>query len=106
MEAIVTPELFKIKDIVIGNLLDQYFKEECVKFDSVTIVEDIFKCTLGHKGLIGTCCWALVEKVINHQNKIVVDDWKKFAFVDLQSFVREHQTLLLLNPFWNFYNHN
>jgi len=56
VEAIVTPELFKIKDIVIGNLLDQYFKEECVKFDSVTIAEDIFKCTLGHKGLIGTCC--------------------------------------------------
>ncbi|CAG8607068.1 5482_t:CDS:2 [Paraglomus occultum] len=62
-ETVITPEQFNAEDIV--NLLDQYSKQECVEFDSVAIAEDIFECTLSHKGLVGTCCRVLVKRDAN-----------------------------------------
>ncbi|KAF9345518.1 hypothetical protein BGX34_004676 [Mortierella sp. NVP85] len=89
-ETTITPERFKVADV--EGLLRQYSVEACVELDAAAIGQDIFERTLGHKGLVGTCCRALVNKVVNHGGHVLVEEWQKYASVGLLGFTRERET--------------
>ncbi|KAF9356720.1 hypothetical protein BGX34_009785 [Mortierella sp. NVP85] len=89
-ETAITPERFEVADV--EDLLRQYSGEECVELDAAAIGQDIFERTLGHKGLVGTCCRALADKVVDHGGHVSVEEWQRYAAVDLLTFARERAT--------------
>ncbi|KAF9936089.1 hypothetical protein BGZ65_002757 [Modicella reniformis] len=44
-----------------------------------------------YKGLVGICCQALSEKVVNNRNRVSVEEWQKYASVGLLGFTRERE---------------
>jgi len=90
LEATITPERFEASNI--EDLLLQYSDEKCVELDAAAIGQDIFERTLGHKGLVGICCQALSEKVVNNRNRVSLEEWQKYASVGLLGFTRERET--------------
>ncbi|CAG8741892.1 10690_t:CDS:2, partial [Funneliformis caledonium] len=72
MKALITPKQFTKEDV--KNLLDQYSEEECVMFDSASIAENIIEYTF-------------------------VNNWKKFASVKLQRFIRKRLTYTYIIDF-------
>ncbi|KAF9940711.1 hypothetical protein BGZ65_006350 [Modicella reniformis] len=89
-ETTIRPERFEVADV--ENLLRQYSGEECVELDAAAIGQDIFERTLGHKGLVGTCCRALSDKMVDHGGHVSVEEWQRYASVDLLDFTRERAT--------------
>ncbi|CAG8587812.1 18837_t:CDS:2, partial [Racocetra persica] len=73
----------------IKMLLNQYSDQYGVNLDINEIVEDIFECTNGHKGLVGACCKAIETEVIIGENKLSFDQWIKYSSTRLIKFIKE-----------------
>ena len=89
-EATIIPGRFIEADIRI--LLDEYTKEASVVLDSVAFAQDIYQCTLGHKGLVGTCCAAIEKKVALGKRSVSIDEWELYAVANLLRYIREQDT--------------
>ncbi|CAG8695289.1 10515_t:CDS:2, partial [Funneliformis caledonium] len=90
MEA--TVELDRFIEVDIKMLLDDYARESSVKLESADIAKDIFKRTLRHKGLTGTCC-SILETMcaVKNMATVLLDD-RKCATVTLTDVMAQRDT--------------
>lgn len=89
-EATITPGYFTVANI--KTLLDEYSTEVSIQLDSYTFAWDIYQRTLGHKGLVGTCCAALETIVIPGHHSISIEQWELYAVSELVRYIRGQDT--------------
>ena len=76
----------------IKTLLDEYSTEASIQLDSAAIARDIYQRTLGHKGLVGTCCAALETMVTPGKFTVSIKVWELYAVADLVRYIRQQDT--------------
>jgi len=89
-EATIIPGRFVEADIQM--LLDEFTKEASVALDSVALARDIYQRTLGHKGLVGTCCAAIEKKVALGKCSVSIDEWELYAIANILRYIHEQDT--------------
>jgi len=76
----------------IKTLLDEYCEEASIQLDSADFARDIYQRTIGHKGLVGTCCAALEKNVIPGKSSVSISDWELYAVANLVRNIRQQDT--------------
>ncbi|CAG8653408.1 6024_t:CDS:2, partial [Paraglomus occultum] len=89
-EATIIPGRFIEADIQM--LLDEYMNEASIELDSAAFAQDIYQRTLGHKGLVGTCCAAIEKKIALGKHSVSIDEWELYAVANLLRYVCEQDT--------------
>jgi len=71
----------------VTSLLRAYADDSGLKFDLFEISRDIYDRTLGHKGLVGLCCYYLESVVADGKNNISIQDWNLHTPLELSNFI-------------------
>lgn len=76
----------------IKNLFTQYVEENKLNVDVDEIVADIYSLTLGHKGLVGICCYYFATNLMVGTNEANLCDWEKHTLIQLPQYIKEQAT--------------
>ncbi|RGB29102.1 hypothetical protein C1646_714278 [Rhizophagus diaphanus] len=88
-EACLTSTRFTRAEI--RELLHQYSDNRNFELDENGISEEIYLLTHGHKGLVGSCCFYIENKMMVGRRELTRDDWNLESY-DLIKYIRGKAT--------------